>query len=321
MSSMLIQPPIESDFCRSVYVEEPGDFAEEVCRSNMLAALDALPTGMFLGVFHRTSSFWPPVYVRSAADISIGVNLRPIARMKMTMAGERRNLGLSSGSLLITPSDCDMRWEYTEAREMSCLQFSFSMNRFESMAYSLGVPLPQGGLPAICASQSDSQAILLGRAILAELKSEQGMPLLLETLVAAFLLYVFRRTKGEPIKAGPHSAGLSPKALNCVTEYIEAYLHGPLSLEHLAQLAGLSLYHFCRMFKQSTGMPPHRYVAHTRIGRAKRLLLQTDLSIREISYQTGFSSSSQLGHAFKKVMKCTPLEYRRQSSTKILSVR
>jgi transcriptional regulator GlxA family with amidase domain len=66
------------------------------------------------------------------------------------------------------------------------------------------------------------------------------------------------------------------------------------------------------MFKQSTGMPPHQYLAQVRIERARELLLHTSLPIGDIAFCTGFDSPSRFSQFFRQHMRCTPQEYRRQ---------
>jgi AraC family transcriptional regulator len=74
----------------------------------------------------------------------------------------------------------------------------------------------------------------------------------------------------------------------------------------------LSPYHFSRAFKQSFGMPPHRYLTNQRIERAKSLLAARKLSVTEIGLDVGFSETSSFTSAFRKVTGETPTDYRRR---------
>ena len=104
--------------------------------------------------------------------------------------------------------------------------------------------------------------------------------------------------------------GLTNKKLGLVLDLIESDLSEDLSLKILANAAGLSEYHFLRMFKQSTGYTPHQYVICQRIERAKELLQKTDMSITEIAYLLGFSSSAHFTHHFHRKTGITPSEMR-----------
>ena len=95
-----------------------------------------------------------------------------------------------------------------------------------------------------------------------------------------------------------------------VISYIGEHFAEDVPVEQLAQLAGLSKFHFIRAFKRDTGFTPHEYIIHVRINTAKYLLKNSRLSIREICSATGFSGESVFCSSFKKHVGLTPLEYR-----------
>ncbi|NJS10840.1 MAG: helix-turn-helix transcriptional regulator, partial [Microcoleus sp. CSU_2_2] len=68
----------------------------------------------------------------------------------------------------------------------------------------------------------------------------------------------------------------------------------------------ISSYHFCRLFKQSTGFSPHQYVIQQRVERAKQLLRQGQMSIGEIAIACGFSHQSHFNRHFKRLTGVTP---------------
>lgn len=94
--------------------------------------------------------------------------------------------------------------------------------------------------------------------------------------------------------------------LRRVIDYIQAYLERDLSLNDLATLAQMSPHHFARLFKQSTGFTPHQYVIHSRVERAKQLLLQGKLTIAQVAYAVGFAHQSHLNRHFKRWLGVTP---------------
>ena len=105
--------------------------------------------------------------------------------------------------------------------------------------------------------------------------------------------------------------GLAAWQQRVVTTYIEEHLAEPIALASLAELAGLSSYHFCRAFKQSFGLPPHRYHTSRRIECAKALLAKPALSVTEIGMTVGFSETSSFSFAFRKATGLTPSAYHR----------
>jgi transcriptional regulator of acetoin/glycerol metabolism/AraC-like DNA-binding protein len=104
--------------------------------------------------------------------------------------------------------------------------------------------------------------------------------------------------------------GLSAGAMRRVREYVEAHLGESIDLAMLAAVAGLSLHHFARQFKQSAGITPHHYLTQKRVQRAQEMLVHTALSLSEIAYATGFSDQSHLSRHFRQLLGTTPREFR-----------
>jgi AraC family transcriptional regulator len=113
-------------------------------------------------------------------------------------------------------------------------------------------------------------------------------------------------------RAGPARGGLAPGALRRATERLATSLAGNVTLAELAADAGLSPFHFARAFKQSTGVPPHRYQLRLRIDVAKRLLETTDRPITAIALEVGYESSQALARLFRRECGTSPGEWRRR---------
>src|SRR3984893_11393933 len=96
-----------------------------------------------------------------------------------------------------------------------------------------------------------------------------------------------------------------------VAAYIEEHVANDIPLATLAELVQLSPYHFCRSFKSSFGIPPHRYHANRRIERAKQLLANRELSVTTIALDVGFGDTSTFSAAFHRLTGQTPSRYRR----------
>lgn len=96
--------------------------------------------------------------------------------------------------------------------------------------------------------------------------------------------------------------------------YINEHFQEPLSVEALAEQAGFSQFHFIRTFKKETGFTPHEYLISIRLSTAKYLLKNTGMSVKDICFNTGFSSESVFCNCFKKHLGQTPASYRRQGA-------
>jgi AraC family transcriptional regulator len=120
------------------------------------------------------------------------------------------------------------------------------------------------------------------------------------------------RINGDAALQGPVSrGGLASWQQKRVAAYIEENVADEIPLATLAELARLSPYHFCRSFKRSFGIPPHRYHASRRIERAKQLLADQELSVTTIALDIGFSDTSTFTAAFHRLTGQTPSRYRR----------
>jgi AraC-like DNA-binding protein len=105
--------------------------------------------------------------------------------------------------------------------------------------------------------------------------------------------------------------GLAPWQRNRVADYVEAHLADDMPLGTLAEVARLSQFHFARAFKQSFGIPPHRYLTSRRIERAKLLLADATVSVTEAGVAVGFGDTSSFTTAFRRHAGITPSVYRR----------
>ena len=82
---------------------------------------------------------------------------------------------------------------------------------------------------------------------------------------------------------------------------MDAASHEEWPVRRLARVSGVSEAHFARSFKEAFGLPPHRYLLTRRVERAKALLRETNLSITEIAFQTGWGSLGTFGRTFRDI--------------------
>jgi len=109
-------------------------------------------------------------------------------------------------------------------------------------------------------------------------------------------------------------SGLPRYKLRRVVAYIDARLGGPISLDDLANIAGVSRFHFHRQFRKSIGVTPREYVLRARIERAKGLLTESDLTVGEVSGAVGFADQSHFSNIFRRLTAMTPRSFRNSMS-------
>jgi AraC family transcriptional regulator len=141
--------------------------------------------------------------------------------------------------------------------------------------------------------------------------ADQDHQLYLEALGVVLAHELMRFNAGKPSMEPQVRGGLAAWQQRTIIAYIEEHLAEPISLASLAKLVRLSPYHFCRAFKQSFGVPPHRYHASQRIERAKMLLAAGGPSVTDIGFTLGFNQTSSFTSAFHKATGLTPTAYRR----------
>ena len=87
---------------------------------------------------------------------------------------------------------------------------------------------------------------------------------------------------------------------------MDAASHEEWPVRRLARVSGVSEAHFARSFKQAFGIPPHRYLLTRRVERAKALLRDTEFSITEIAFETGWASLGTFGRTFRDITGESP---------------
>jgi AraC family transcriptional regulator len=122
---------------------------------------------------------------------------------------------------------------------------------------------------------------------------------------------LLRLNRGVSLAPPNVRGGLAARQKRRTAQYIEEHLRDGFSLSALAEVAGLSPFHFSRAFKESFGLPPYRYLNERRMQIARTLLARPDMSITQIAIELGFSESGSFSTAFRKHTGSTPTDYRR----------
>ncbi len=105
---------------------------------------------------------------------------------------------------------------------------------------------------------------------------------------------------------------LSSTVLARLDAYVEAHAETTITLEALAELANLSVFHFARRFKHTTGRSPYRYVLEWKIGRARTLLRAGELPVAAVGDAMGFASPAHFAAAFKRAVGLSPRAFQQQ---------
>jgi len=134
----------------------------------------------------------------------------------------------------------------------------------------------------------------LGDPATCRVKAESELVVILRTL--------FRR-HGELSSRELPDAGA--RAMQEVMEMIKKRFAEPLTLTEMAEQAGLSRYHFIRVFKKHTGLAPHAYLSQIRVFQAKAAV-ESGLPLADAAFASGFSDQSHMTRSFKSILGITP---------------
>lgn len=135
-------------------------------------------------------------------------------------------------------------------------------------------------------------------------------PLYVESLVTALCCQLLEHHATDEPRLAPHRS-LPSQVLARIDTYLEAHADTPITLGILAELANLSVFHFARLFKQTTGGSPYQYVLARKMRQAQQLLRANDMAVADVSDALGFASPANFAVAFKRATGHSPLDFRR----------
>lgn len=136
--------------------------------------------------------------------------------------------------------------------------------------------------------------------------------ILIDALINALPVELARHFQAEPDAPAPRRGQLHQRQLKIIEEYVREWPVGGVRCEDLAGLVGLSRAHFMRLFKATTGMTAHAFVEQLRLQHAQALLSTTDMPLKQIAAQLGFSTPASFSLAFRRLTGLTPGNYRNE---------
>lgn len=152
----------------------------------------------------------------------------------------------------------------------------------------------------------------LGRQILSAAGSQHTLgQLYVESLANALSYHLIEHHATFERRITGTSNRLPAPVLARIDAYLEAFSQQSVTLEALAGLANLSVFHFARRFKQTTGLSPYQYVLSWKIRQARQWLRAGDLPVAAISDSLGFASPAHFSAVFKRAVGQSPREYQR----------
>lgn len=173
----------------------------------------------------------------------------------------------------------------------------------------------RGRAPSVVESCAPHDPVVrsVGLALLEEMDSRAPAGrLYVESLANLLAVHLLRHytSDNSPADAPQFRGGLAGRRLRRVLDFIEENCAGDVSLAELAEVGGMSTFHFAREFKRATGTTPHQHLIRLRVERAKRLLAESELPLVEVGALAGFSHQSHFTRLFRRLTGTTPQTYR-----------
>ena len=217
------------------------------------------------------------------------------------------------GHFCLMPAGSYSAWEIGE--EQKFIHIYFDDSYIKQLALQNFDTDPRlVSLPHLTFQQSAPLMALLQHSMLNWDWSEAGNQMLLQQGLQTLLLNMLQTVGIKRINTDQAlKSGLSPAAQHRVRDFVEGNYQRPILLIELADLAGLSEYHFARMFKISFAETPQHYISKVRIEQLKRSLVSnhhsSHISMAQLALDHGFSSQSHMGRVFKQFVGVTPGQY------------
>ena len=143
---------------------------------------------------------------------------------------------------------------------------------------------------------------------------QAGLPdLYAETAARWLAVHLLSAKEGRPrLDAEETRSGgkIDDKRLARVLEFIDAHFSEPVSLDALAAEAGVSKFHFTRLFRRATGTTPHRWLVGRRLEAAQQMLATTDIPLTRVAARCGFPRANHFATQFAKRFGMSPSDYR-----------
>ena len=214
------------------------------------------------------------------------------------------------GVVIIIPEGSSSRWDIPKPVDVVQLYLPHTM--LERVAREADTATPTDLLERTAHPDPITSRLLLtaadameGNGALDTLFRHQLIDLLTTRLLAAHT--------GSPTTIQPVLGGLSPKVLLRAIERLRSDSDADVSLAALASDAGLSRFHFCRAFKESTGLSPHAWLRQHRLEQAMNMLRDTDASVVSVAAALGYASQTAFAAAFRKLTGETPSDWRKRT--------
>ncbi|MEH2358361.1 helix-turn-helix transcriptional regulator [Nostoc sp.] len=278
-------------------------------RLPILTSLQANWHGFSLGYMCQPAFAFPEVSTSRWHSLTIFTHGTRVIHAERKMDGRKYHDAVVGGDMVITPVNIGHQAAWDAEGDFILLGIEPQIVAHaidESVDVERVQLLPHFATP-------DPLVYQIGLALKGVLEKDAfGSRLYAETMVNALSVHLLQYYSTRKPILKEYTNALPQRQLQLVIDYIQAHIQENLSLAELAALLPMSPHYFSQLFKQSTGMAPHKYVIHCRVERAKELLLKGEMAIAEIAHLVGFANQSHLNFHCKRLLGVSPKTIRQR---------
>ena len=242
---------------------------------------------------------------RPFTEIDRFVSIAVVASGTFNFRSAHGSVLLAPGSLLLGNANSEYECSHEHTVGDRCISFHFEPHFFQSVAETLGVEWKEfrthriPPVPAMLALTTEAVV------------SARRPPLWqMEELALRLAEFALRWTAGETSHPRPTRRDDEARAALAV-RYIEGHFAEALTLERLSAIAGLSRFHFLRVFRRVVGVTPYQFVMRTRLREAATRLRNSNARVTDVATGCGFGDLSEFTRRFGASFGAHPTGYRR----------
>lgn len=271
----------------------------------------------------RSIKAWLVVPPRSSGLVPLPAVSEPF--LAWTMSGEaefqEREKGqpwithrLKRGSFFLTsggePYDC--RWKVLSKEPFLTIHAFLELPLLQSALEEVFGPDAEHAKLRDLSAFNDPFLDSMMETLSEELMRKKASPLFVQGIAQAIAIHLARNYAELVHEPHSNSPSLPGYKLKQIIAWMEEHLTEEIDLEQLAAQAGLSKYHFHRLFKAATEVSPWQYHTNLRMNEARRLLRESEESIVTVALEVGYANPSHFARLFRRETGLSPSEYRRR---------
>ena len=254
-----------------------------------------------------------PVIVPQHTEVILAIAGNDNGLVSRTGAGQLQEHTPTTGSVSLTPIAVGDNEATFTAPIPALLHLYVPTLLFRRLSDDFNLPGMPGHSIRYLAGVRDEIINQVGHSIVSEMTNESAAGRMFVETASLMLGAHLLRTYGDSgsCKSFESTAHrLDHARLRRVLDHISVHLADEITVAELARVAGLSTFHFARMFALAVGISPNRYVSRLRLEQAMADAAAGKLSLAQIAFKSGFSSQASFTRAFRRATGITPGEYR-----------